>query len=83
MACSIYIFLFILYYRLGYNITPQNSTLNRYGDQVYMKKVIRDASGCTDFVAIITYPDTTTQILIHYSYTYTINGKSDHCDRCH
>lgn len=58
----------------AYNITPQNSTLNRYGDQAYMEKVIRDAGGCTDFVAIITYPDTTTQIPSHYSYTYTING---------
>lgn len=58
----------------AYNITPQNSTLNRHGDQAYMEKVIRDAGGCTDFVAIITYPDTTTQIPSHYSYTYTING---------
>lgn len=58
----------------AYNITPQNSTLNRHGDQAYMEKVIRDAGGCTDFIAIITYPDTTTQIPSHYSYTYTING---------
>lgn len=58
----------------AYNITPQNSTLNRYGDQAYMEKIIRDAGGCTDFVAIITYPNTTTQIPSHYSYTYTING---------
>lgn len=58
----------------AYNITPQNSTLNRHGDQAYMEKVIRDAGGCTDFVAIITYPDTSTQIPSHYSYTYTING---------
>lgn len=58
----------------AYNITPQNSTLNRHGDQAYMEKVIRDAGGCTQFVAIITYPDTTTQIPSHYSYTYTING---------
>ena len=58
----------------AYNITPQNSTLNRHGDQAYMEKVIRDAGGCTDFVAIITYPNTTTQIPNHYSYTYTING---------
>lgn len=58
----------------AYNITPQNSTLNRHGDQAYMEKVIRDAGGCSDFVAIITYPDTKTQIPIHYSYTYTING---------
>ncbi len=58
----------------AYNITPQNSILNRHGDQAYMEKVIRDAGGCTEFVAIITYPDTTTQIPSHYSYTYTING---------
>ena len=58
----------------AYNITPQNSMLNRYGDQAYMEKVIRDVGGCTDFVAIITYPNTTTQIPSHYSYTYTING---------
>lgn len=58
----------------AYNITPQNSTLNRHGDQAYMEKVIRDAGGCTDFTAIITYPDTSTQIPSHYSYTYTLNG---------
>ena len=58
----------------AYNITPQNSTLNRHGDQAYMEKNIRDAGGCTDFTAIITYPDTSTQIPSHYSYTYTLNG---------
>lgn len=58
----------------AYNITPQDSVLNRNGDQAYMEKVIRDAGGCTDFVAIITYPNTTTQIPSHYSYTYTLKG---------
>ena len=58
----------------AYNITPQDSTLNRYGDQAYMEKVIRDAGGCTDFVAIITYPDTKTQIPSHYSFKYTLMG---------
>lgn len=58
----------------AYNITPQNSTLNRHGDQAYMEKVIRDANGCTDFTAIITYPNTKTQIPSHYSYTYTLKG---------
>ena len=58
----------------AYNITPQNSTLNRHGNQAYMEKAIRDAGGCKDFIAIITYPNTTTQIPSHYSYTYTING---------
>ncbi len=62
----------------AYNITPQNSTLNRYGDQAYMEDSIRKAGGCTDFTAIITYPNTTTQIPSHYSYTYTINGNIVH-----
>lgn len=59
----------------AYNITPQNSTLNRHGDQAYMEKVIRDAGGCSDFLAMITYPNTTTQIPSHYSITYTLKGR--------
>ena len=39
----------------AYNITPQDSTLNRHGDQAYMEKVIRDAGGVTNFVAKISY----------------------------
>ncbi|MGO3170685.1 MAG: DNA/RNA non-specific endonuclease [Bavariicoccus seileri] len=58
----------------AYNITPQDSTLNRHGDQAYMEKVIRDAGGASNFEAIITYPDTTTQIPSHYKYTYTVMG---------
>lgn len=57
----------------AYNITPQDSVLNRHGDQAYMEKVIRDAGGCKNFTAIITYPDTKTQIPSSYKYTYTIN----------
>ena len=71
MTCTIYILTPV---SNAYNITPQNSTLNRHGDQAYMEKVIRDAGGCSDFEAIITYPDTTTQIPNHYKYTYTILG---------
>ena len=59
----------------AYNITPQNSTLNRHGDQVYMEKVIRDAGGCTNFMATITYPDTTTQIPSAYKYEYILKGE--------
>ncbi|KIL48604.1 hypothetical protein KP77_22560 [Jeotgalibacillus alimentarius] len=33
----------------AYNITPQESTLNRHGDQAYMERVIRDAGGASDF----------------------------------
>ena len=58
----------------AYNITPQDSTLNRHGDQAYMEKVIRDAGGATNFEAIITYPDTKTQIPSSYQYTYTLMG---------
>jgi hypothetical protein len=58
----------------AYNITPQESTLNQHGDQAYMEKSIRDAGGATNFEAIITYPDTETQIPSSYQYTYTING---------
>ena len=58
----------------AYNITPQDSVLNRYGDQAYMERNIVQAGGATNFEAIITYPDTTTQIPSSYKYTYTING---------
>ena len=36
----------------AYNITPQESTLNRHGNQAYMERVIRDAGGATNFEAI-------------------------------
>ena len=58
----------------AYNITPQDSVLNRHGDQAYMERTIQQAGGATNFEAIITYPDTTTQVPSYYKYTYTING---------
>jgi hypothetical protein len=60
----------------AYNVTPQDSILNRHGDQAYMEKVLRDAGGCTDFVAVIQYPNTQTQIPSHYKFTYKIQGRS-------
>ena len=59
----------------AYNITPQNSTLNQKGAVYKMEGEIRNAGGCTDFVAIITYPNTTTQTPSNYSYTYNLNGQ--------
>lgn len=59
----------------AYNITPQNSTLNRHGNQAYMEEMIRKAGGATNFEAIITYPNTKTQIPSSYQYTYYINGE--------
>ena len=61
-------------YSNAYNITPQDSTLNRHGDQAYMEKMIREAGGCTDFIAEIKYSDNETQIPSHYKYTYTLKG---------
>ena len=58
----------------AYNITPQDSVLNRHGDQAYMERTIQQAGGATNFEAIITYPNTTTQIPSNYKYTYTVNG---------
>lgn len=58
----------------AYNITPQDSVLNRHGDQAYMERNIREAGGATDFEAIITYPDIETHIPSKYKYTYTILG---------
>ncbi|MDO6657440.1 DNA/RNA non-specific endonuclease [Anaerobacillus sp. 1_MG-2023] len=58
----------------AYNITPQESTLNRHGDQAYLEDGIRSAGGATNFEAIITYPNTETQIPSSYQYTYTLNG---------
>ncbi|MFJ7638394.1 DNA/RNA non-specific endonuclease [Peribacillus sp. NPDC097206] len=58
----------------AYNITPQDSTLNRHGDQAYMENAIRSAGGATNFEAIITYPNSKTQIPSHYQYTYTLRG---------
>lgn len=59
----------------AYNITPQDSTLNRHGDQAYMEKVIRDAGGCTNFVTTIKYPNTKTQIPSHYHFEYVLKGE--------
>ena len=60
----------------AYNITPQNSTLNQKGKIAEIENRIRKAGGCTNFTAIISYPNTKTQTPNHYSYTYTINGKT-------
>ena len=37
----------------AYNITPQDSVLNRHGDQAYMERNIVQAGGATNFEAII------------------------------
>lgn len=59
----------------AYNITPQDSTLNRYGDQAYMEKSIRDAGGCESFIATITYENEKTQVPSSYKFEYLLLGE--------
>lgn len=63
----------------AYNITPQVSQLNREGIQAQMEEGLRQAlykgKKVTDFVAIIEYPDTPTQIPLKYHFEFKVNGK--------
>ncbi len=59
----------------AYNITPQESYVNRKGEQALLEERIRKNKGCTDFVCFIHYPDTKTQIPSEYDVIYKINGK--------
>lgn len=62
----------------AYNITPQESTLNRSGEQADMEEDLRTAlengRSVTNFYAEMTYPNTTSQIPSHYFYSYEIDG---------
>lgn len=59
----------------SYNITPQDSQLNRYGTQADIENEIRDAGGATDFHATITYPDEETMTPSSYQISYKIGNK--------
>ncbi len=62
----------------AYNITPEESTLNRHGAQADMEEQIREAEATgqevTDFKYSIEYPDTETQIPSKYSVSFAIDG---------
>lgn len=58
----------------AYNITPQDSYLNRHGQQSQMERDIRNAGGAHDFTMTIFYPDATTLTPSGYEVTYTLNG---------
>ena len=58
----------------AYNITPQDSYLNRHGQQSQMERDIRNAGGAHDFAMTIYYPDATTLTPSGYEVTYTLNG---------
>lgn len=63
----------------AYNITPQNSYLNRYGQQADVEGEMRDAlysgSEVTNFNAYITYEDNS-MIPTKYQLNYEIDGVS-------
>jgi hypothetical protein len=63
----------------AYNITPQDSDLNREGEQAEMEEQIREAESkgrdVTNFNAVITYPNTHTQTPSHYEYSFEIEGR--------
>lgn len=60
----------------SYNITPQDSVVNRKTDMPEIENQIREAGGCTDMLVIITYPNSETQIPSTYSYEYKIDGQT-------
>lgn len=55
----------------AYNITPQDSKQNRHGDQAEFERDIRESNGAYDFIYLIEYPDTQTQIPSRYYVEYT------------
>lgn len=63
----------------AYNITPQESSVNRkdgaqFNMEVELQQALRQKKAVTDFEATITYPDTKTQIPNHYHYEVKIAG---------
>lgn len=59
-----------------YNLTPQQSALNRHGDQAFIEDQIRKAGGAQNFHAVITYPDEHADVPSQYSIAYAIDGVS-------
>lgn len=59
----------------AYNITPQDSTLNRHGTQADIEELIRENGGATDFKATITYPNHQTQTPDSYTLSFTLGTK--------
>ncbi|MGL4588844.1 MAG: DNA/RNA non-specific endonuclease [Mycoplasmatales bacterium] len=62
----------------AYNITPENSTLNRTGEQAkmeeYMRTSLKEGKKVTNLKAKITYSSTSTQIPSHYDFTFEVDG---------
>lgn len=54
----------------AYNITPQDSTLNRHGDQYQFELLIQQDGGARNFKATISYPDDSTMTPSHYTVSF-------------
>lgn len=59
----------------AYNITPQDSVLNRHGNQAYNEQIIRDYGGCENFEVLISYPNSQTQVPYSYKFSFTVMGE--------
>ena len=57
-----------------YNLAPQNATLNRHGDQAFIENQIRKAGGAADFHAVLTYPDSHSDVPSRYSIAYSLEN---------
>lgn len=65
----------------AYNITPQDSTLNRHGGYYQFEREIQGAGGARNFSATIEYPNNSTQTPSKYIIKYTLpNGVTRNYD---
>lgn len=65
----------------AYNITPQDSNLNRNGGYYQFEREIQGAGGARNFSATIEYPNNSTQIPSKYIIKYTLpNGVTRNYD---
>lgn len=65
----------------AYNITPQDSTLNRHGGYYKFEREIQGAGGARNFSATIEYPNNSTQTPSKYIIKYTLpNGVTRNYD---
>lgn len=64
----------------AYNITPENSYLNRKGSQYQMEQewleILRNGGSITNVKVIIEYPDTTSTIPSNYKFSWTQNDSN-------
>ncbi len=60
----------------AYNITPQNSYVNRYGEQAEMENFIRNYGSATNFIAYLEYYNPYSQIPSYYHYEFLLGEET-------